>query len=194
MVFIIGASSLRNTLNGLSCHEKKCLLGSHYHWGGLKFNVRIREIPERSKLLQNLLNFGGGLCKKSSLVIWHQVTNITITPFKQTRACAVPELIHIPLHYKDRIAAIVYIKWFGAPLFLEGLRSTGIAVVDAFEQLISHRNRRNHNLINEFLKLHHCIVAEEGNLSALWRKRDKLELFGSRKFFAKRLIKKRKPS
>ena len=44
MVFVIGASSLRNTLNGLSYHEKKPLLGSHYHWGGLSFNVRTPEI------------------------------------------------------------------------------------------------------------------------------------------------------
>ena len=189
MVFVIGASSLRNTLNGLSYHEKKPLLGSHYHWG-VSFNVRT---PERSKLLQKLLNVGGGLCKKNILVIWHDVINNTITPFKQTKACPVPELIDILLQYKDRIAAIVYIR-FGAPLCLEDLRSTGIVVIDAFKQLISHRNRKNHNLINEFSKLHPCVVAEARNLFALWRKRDKLELFGPRKFFAKRLIKKKKPS
>ena len=191
MVFIVGASSLRNTLNGMSYHEKKPLLGSHYHWGGLSLNVRT---PERSKLLQNLPNVGGGLCKKSNLVIWHDVINNTITTFKQTKACPVPELIDILLQYKDRIAAIVYVKRFGAPLCLEDLRSTGIVVIDAFQQLISHRNRKNHNLINEFSKLHPCVVAEARNLFALWRKRDKLELFGPRKFCAKRLVKKRKPS
>ena len=137
MVFVIGASSLRNTLNGLSYHENKPLLGSHYHWGGLNFNVRT---PERSKLLQNLLNVGGGLCK-NNLVIWHDVINNTITPFKHTKACPVPELIDILLQYKDRIAAIVYKKRFGAPLCLEDLRSTGI-VIDAFKQLISHCNRK----------------------------------------------------
>ena len=157
MVFIVGASSLRNTLNGLSYHEKKLLLGSHYHWGGLSFNVRT---PERSKLLQNLLNVGGGLCKKSNLVIWHDVINNTITPFKQTKACHVSELIDILVQYKDRIAAIVYIRRFGAALCLEDLRSTGIVVIAAFKQLISHRNRKSHNLINEFSKLHPCVVAE----------------------------------
>ena len=191
MVFIVGASSLRNTLNGLSYQEKKLLLGSHYHWGGLSFNVRTLE---RSKLLQNLLNVGGDLCKKSNLVIWHDVINNTITPFKQTKACHVSELIDILLQYKDRFAAIVYIKRFGAPLCLEDLRSTGIVVIDAFKQLISHRNRKSHNLINEFFKLHLFVVAEARILFALWRKRDKLELFGPRKFCAKRLIKKRKPS
>ena len=140
MVFIIGASSQIITLNRLSYHEKKHLLGSHYHWGGLSFNERT---PERSKLLQNLLNVGGGLCKKSKLVIWHDVLNNTITPFKQTKACPVPELIDILLRYKDRIAAIVNIKRFGAPLCLEGLRSTGIVVIDAYKQLLLHRNRKS---------------------------------------------------
>ena len=127
-------------------------------------------------------------------VIWHDVINNTITPFKQTKASPVPELSDILLQYKDRIAAIVYIKRFGAPLCLEDLRSTGIVVIDDIKQLISHRNRKNYNLINEFSKLHLCVVAEARILFALWRKRDKLELFGPRKFFAKRLIKKRKPS
>ena len=190
MVFVIGASSLINTLNGLSYHEKKPLLGSHYHWGGLSFNART---PERSKLLQNLLNVGGCLCKKNNLVNWHDVINNTMTPFKQTKACPVPELIDILLQYKDRITAIVYVKRVGAPLCLENLRSTGIVLIDAFKQLISHRNRKNHNLIHEFPKLHPCVVSEARILFALWRKRDKLELFGPRKFFTKRLNKKRKP-
>ena len=168
MVFVIGASSLRNTLNGLPYHEKKPLLGSHYHWGGLSFNVRT---PERSKLLQNLINVGGGLCKKNNLVIWHDVINNTITPFKQTKTCPVPELIDILLQYKNRIAAIVYTKRFGAPLCLEDLRSTGIVVIDAFKQLISHRNRKYHNQIDEFSKLHPCVVAETRILFDLWRKR-----------------------
>ena len=127
-------------------------------------------------------------------VIWHDIINNTITPFKQTKACPVPELIDILFQYKDRIAAIVYIKRFGAPLCLEYLRPTGIVVIDAFKQLISHRNRKNHNLINEFSKLHPCVVAEARSLFALCRKRHKLQLLGPRKFFAKRLIKNRKPS
>ena len=106
MVFIIGASSLRNTLHGLPYHEKKPLLGSHYYWGGLSFNVRT---PERSKLLVNLLNVGHGLCKESNLVIWHDVIDNTITPFEQTKACPVPELKDNLSQYKDHIAAVVYI-------------------------------------------------------------------------------------
>ena len=144
--------------------------------------------PERSKLLQNLLNVGGALCEKSNLVIWNDVINNTITPFKQTKAGHVPELIDILLQYKDRIAAIVFIKRIGAPLCLEDLRSTGIVVIGGFKQLISHRNWKNHNLINEFSELHPCFVAEARILFVLWGKIEKLELFGPRKFFAKRLI------
>ena len=71
--------------------------------------------PERSKVLQNPLNVGGGL-RKSNLVIWNDVINNTITPFKQTKACPFPELIDVLLKNKDRTAAIVFIKRFGAPL------------------------------------------------------------------------------
>ena len=61
----------------------------------------------RPNLLQNPLNVGGGPYQNSNLVIWPDVISETITPFKQTKTCPVPELIEVLLQNKDSLAAIV---------------------------------------------------------------------------------------
>ena len=61
----------------------------------------------RPNLHQNPLNVGGGPCQKCNLVIWPDVISETITPFKQTKNCPVPEIIEVLLQYKDSLAAIV---------------------------------------------------------------------------------------
>ena len=84
--------------------QRETIVGCQYYWGGLSFNLRTQMRPN---LLQNPLNVGGGPCKKSNLVICPDVISETITPFKQTKACRVPELIEVLLQYKDSLAAIV---------------------------------------------------------------------------------------
>ena len=219
MVFILGASSLRNTIQGLPYTQRRTFLGSSFYLGGLTFDSSRRD---KSKIVQIYLN-GGSLEKKRKLVIWHDLINNSLTPFEEkvksgrktprrsldTRSHCPPcskketpeqvqkriaELVDTIKSFKDRIEAIVYIKRFGAPDALKQLRSTGVVVIDAFNQLISHRNRKNARLLNDLRKLHPEVKSEARILKVVWKRRNKLQLFGPKQFAEKRKIKKIKPS
>ena len=89
---LIGASSLRNTIQGLPYQQKRPLFGSFYHLGGLSFNTRN---PIKHKVLQSYLDAGGALERTKKLVIWHDVINNTLIPHKKTEACPISELLSI---------------------------------------------------------------------------------------------------
>ena len=179
MVYIIGASSLRNTIQGLPYRQKRSLFGSFYHLGGLSFNTRN---PIKHEVLQSYLDAGGALERTKKLVIWHDVINNTLAPHKKTEACPISELSSILQKYKTRIEAIVYIQRFGAPRALSQLRSTGIIVIEAFKQLTSHRNRKNATLINDLSQLHPSVKSEARLLFVVWMKRAELDNFGPKQF------------
>ena len=88
MVYIIDASSLRNTIQGLPYQQKRPLFGSFYNLGGLSFNTRN---PIEHKVLQSYLDAGGALERTKKLVIWHDVINNTLTPHKKTEACPISD-------------------------------------------------------------------------------------------------------
>ena len=192
MVYIIGASSLRNTIQGLPYQQKRPLFGSFYHLDGLSFNTKN---PIKHKVLQSYLDAGGALERTRKLVIWHDVINNTLTPHKKTEACPISETLSILQKYKTRIEAIVYIQRFGAPQALNQLRSTGIVVIEAFTQLISHRNKRNATLINNLSQLHPSVKPEARLLFVVWKKKAELDNFGPKQFKKCRQIhKQNKPS
>ena len=183
MIYLVGASSLRNTFEGTPYDQKRQLLGHNYFKSGLSFNNRN---PDKTKVLQHLLDNGGGLASRRNILIWHDVINNTLTPHREISACPVSELVEILNKYKSRIAAIVYIKRFGSPDALTQLRTTGIIVIDAFRQLISHRNRKNHSLVSDLQRLHPQIRSEARILFVIWKRQSNLEAFGPKKFEALR--------
>ena len=194
MVFIIGASSLRNTIVALPYHERRQFNGRTFSDGGLSFNSQN---PDKKKVLHNLLN-RGSLSRKKNIVIWHDLINNTVTPYRRKNSPSpvipplpIPNLLSILKSLKDRIAAVVYIQRFEDPQILQNLRSTKIITIDAFKQLISHRNRKNKILICNLRILHPKIINEARLLIALWSSRQNLKQFGPEKFKNK---KKKKPS
>ena len=181
-----------NTIQGLPYQEKRPLFGSFYYLGGLSFNTRN---PIKHKVLQSYLDAGGDLERTKKLVIWHDVINNPLTPHKETEACPISEFLSILHKYKSGNEAIVYIQRFGAPQARSQLRSTGILVIEAFKQLISHRNRKNATLINNLSQLHPSVKWEARLLFVVWKKRADIDNFGPKQFKKLRQIpKKNKPS
>ena len=120
--------------------------------------------------------------KEKKLVIWHDAINNTPRPHKKTEACLISELLSILQKYKSRFKAIVHIQRFGAPQSLSQLRYTGIVVIEAFKQLITHQSAKNATLSNDLSQLDRLVKSEARLLFAVRKKRTELDIFGPKQF------------
>ena len=138
MVYVVGASSLRNALHAAPYRLQKQLRSKTA--SGLSLNP----LATPAKKLQNFLK-GGSLSTKGDLVLWHDLINNTLSPHRSNsnRACPIDNLLHILARYKDKISAIVYTRRCGLPNVLKTLFRSKILVIDVEKYLLSPRKRKN---------------------------------------------------
>ena len=152
MVFIVGASSLRNAIDIALYELQRFLRRFCFAVPGLSLNPWSRKPLKR---LQYLLQ-KGTLSKKFNIVIWHDIINNTLTkhPSKNNRASRIDKLLSLIEQFKPRLAAIVYTARSSAPNILEQLRNSQVVTIDIRNRLLSTRKRRDISIVEDIGCVH----------------------------------------
>ena len=172
MVFVVGASSLRNALLAAPYKLQKQLRTRAFAASGLSLNPLATSLKKFQVLLT-----GGSLSAKSDLVLWHDLINNTLSPHRSNgnKASSVDELLNILSQYKDKISAIVYTKRGGVPNVLKSLFLSKILIIDVEKYLLSPRKRKNPYFRKQFNRLHPCHQLELKLLLTVLRHRKNLK-------------------
>ena len=180
MVYIIGASSLNNTIKCITYQRRRALFGRSYSIGGLSFNRNARN---PLKILQNLLEGRGVLARKSKIVTCHDVISKTITKHRSNNntASSVEDLLETLRKYRDRIEAIVYTRPEGNIDIFPELLKTPITVLKAQSNLVSHRKSKDTKVLEDLRQIQPSVELEARLLSTTWRNRDDLTRLYKRK-------------
>ena len=172
MVYVVGASSLRNALHAAPYRLQKQLRSKTFAASGLSLNP----LATPAKKLQNLLK-GGSLSTKGDLVLWHDLINNTLSPHRSNgnKACPIEDLLHILARYKNKISAIVYTRRGGLPNVLKTLFRSKILVIDVEKYLLSPRKRKNPLFRKQLTRLHPSHQLELKLLLTVLRHQDNLK-------------------
>ena len=152
MVYVIGASSLKNAVSAIHYKSKKEYEKRVTAISGLSLN------PLSSNPLKNLQNLlrKGSLAKQQNLIIWHDIINNSLSVHWKTRTPALTpeELVKLLGHYRDRISAVVYCRRFGTPDVYKKLKASGIPIISVRKNLVSKRKQRDSDLQIKLSALH----------------------------------------
>ena len=180
MVYIIGASSLDDTIRKIPYWKRRQLFGQSYTIPGLSFNPRTNKW---FKVLQNLLSGRGILAKKHKIVIWHDVISNSISKHSSNNYTRyrVEELVKTIRNFKHRIEAIIYCRRKGNREIFRDLIRTGVPIIDVKKKLVSHRKSHDEKVLKDLAKIHPSVELEARLLATVWRKRRSLRTLIKRK-------------
>ena len=166
MVYVIGASSLRYTVDKSPYWQRRRIFSRTFAVPGLSLNPNAKNYL---KNLENLLD-SGYLRHRTDLVIWHDLINNTLSQHRSNNynACSVEQLLGILSRYKHRIAAIVYIQRERTPYVFRQLCLSGILILPV-EKLLSPRKRRNVAIRSDFVTVHPKTPSEQRLLQTVLR-------------------------
>lgn len=165
MVYLIGASCLRNAIQAIPYRARKNFPIGYTAIGGLSLNPYTRQ---RTKNLQFLLN-QRPLNQKSGIILWHGVISNSISKHESNGGTElnVDDLCEYLRTKKERFAAIVYLQRFLAPNIFEKLKDTGILILDVKKRLISRKKQKCHFIQAELGKVHPLVSLELNILSTV---------------------------
>ena len=126
--------------------NEKQFLGKITSVPGFSFTRNLKICFRNARKLLQKVN----LSKRKDLVVWHDLTNNTISHHRSNnyQPCSVPELTPFLRTNKDRFSAIVYCRRIGSEDIFQELLKSELLVLSVTKHLISReRGRRSQEII-----------------------------------------------
>lgn len=158
MVYLIGASCLRNAIDKLPYFQKRNFPVPYTAIGGLSLNVNaVNQFQNLRFLLSN-----GYLKNKRNIILWHGVISNTVSKHRLNNKSEpdIVSLVDYLKEHKDRFSCIIYCKRTTSLDYFNELRSTGILILDVRRNLISRRKQNNKAIDVELGEVHPHVVLE----------------------------------
>ena len=161
MVYIIGASCRHKVTQSLTYNNRKKIKAQSTSISGLSLNLNARN---PLKVVQNLFKNQGVLRQRNDIIIWHHITNNSITAHSSNycpnrdiyRPLSPRKLVRTLENLKKKysIKAVVYTRRQGTPGLSIALRDNGILILEVQKNLLLRKEKRNPELLCELNRIH----------------------------------------